>query len=112
MQIFFMYQYFIQGIIRKPEERMYWTTKEIFATPIFPKLITLRRYLYRICRHEKYDPHTHPNPKLNKIWPVKLYIKTFPHYTLYLKKLHIPEKDISVDESYCTKIDWNLVHRL
>jgi len=47
-------------------------TKEIFATPIFPKLMTLRRYLYikknlHFFDNEKYDPHTHPNPKLNKM---------------------------------------------
>lgn len=45
MQIFLCIN-IIQGILKKPEERMYWTTKDIFATPIFPKLMSLRRYLY------------------------------------------------------------------
>jgi len=43
--------------------------------------------------NEKYDPHTHSNPKLNKIWPV---------YETINKKfstLYIPKRDISIDES-------------
>ncbi|XP_046145951.1 piggyBac transposable element-derived protein 4-like [Osmia bicornis bicornis] len=33
----------LQGIVIKPEERMYWTTSELFETPIFSKLFPYRR---------------------------------------------------------------------
>lgn len=87
--------YIIQGIIKKPEERMYWTTKEIFNTPIFPKLMTLRRYLYiknnwHFLDKGKSDPHTCSNCKLNKMWPVYEAIKQ------KFSRLYIPERDVSI----------------
>lgn len=98
----------MQEIIRKPGERMFWTTREIFTTPIFPKLMSLRRYLHikknlHFSNNETYDPQTHPNPKLNKIWQI------YETINEKFSTLYIPERDISVDESlllYKGRLGW------
>lgn len=98
----------LQGIVSKPEERMYWTTSEVFETPIFSKLLTYRRYYdiqknLHFSNNEDYNPETHPQPKLNKIWPV------FDSINSKCSSLYIPERDISIDESlmlYKGRLSW------
>ncbi|CAK9813113.1 PiggyBac transposable element-derived protein 4 [Anthophora plagiata] len=87
---------------------MYWTTSEVFKTPIFSKLLTYRRYYYiqknlHFCNNKDYNPETHPQPKLNKIWPV------FESINNKCSSLYIPERDISIDESlmlYKGRLSW------
>ncbi|GLV38146.1 hypothetical protein CBL_10113 [Carabus blaptoides fortunei] len=69
---------------------MYWTTSEVFETPIFSKLFTYRRYYdiqknLHFSNNEDYNPETHPQPKLNKIWPV------FDSINSKCSSLYIPE---------------------
>lgn len=98
----------LQGIVNKPEERMYWTTSEVFETPIFSKLLPYRRYYdiqknLHFSNNEDYNPETHPQPKLNKIWPV------FESINNKCRSLYIPERDISIDESlmlYKGRLSW------
>ncbi|XP_067140272.1 piggyBac transposable element-derived protein 4-like isoform X1 [Centruroides vittatus] len=98
----------IQGIIHKPNENMYWTRNEIFLTPIFSKLMSRTRFLQiknnlHFSSHDNNDPTTHPNPKINKIWPIVTNLnKKCSH-------LYVPERDISVDESlmlYRGRLSW------
>lgn len=98
----------LQGIIQKPVERMYWTSSEIFETPIFSKLISFGRYCeikknLHFSDNENYNAETHPNPRLNKIWPV------FDYINKKCSSLYIPERDITIDESlmlYKGRLSW------
>ncbi|XP_035208278.1 piggyBac transposable element-derived protein 4-like [Stegodyphus dumicola] len=98
----------LQGIIRKPEIRMYWSKVEIFQSPIFPKLLSFRRYseikrYLHFSNNETYDAEIHPHPKLNKIWPV------FDHINKKCSSLYTPERDIRIDESlllYKGRMKW------
>ncbi|XP_067140274.1 piggyBac transposable element-derived protein 4-like isoform X2 [Centruroides vittatus] len=98
----------IQGIMRKPDERMYWTTNEIFLTPIFSKLMSRTRFLQiknnlHFSSHDNNDPITHSNPKINKIWPI------VTNLNKKFSDLYVPERDISVDESlmlYKGRLSW------
>ncbi|KAG8239463.1 hypothetical protein J437_LFUL019100 [Ladona fulva] len=88
----------LQSIIRKPDLEFYWSTRPILATSFFGQIMSycrfvkIRQYLH-FCDNEEYDPETHPNSKLNKIWPV--YQKLEEKF----KKLYMPERDITIDES-------------
>lgn len=104
----FLAIHILQGIIKKPEERMYWTSSEVFETPIFTKLMSYRRnyeikkYLH-FADNESYNPETHPQPKLNKIWPV------YENINHKCSSLYIPERDITIDESlilYKGRLAW------
>ncbi|XP_071053828.1 piggyBac transposable element-derived protein 4-like [Onthophagus taurus] len=98
----------LQGIVKKPQERMYWSTAEVFQTPIFSKLFTYQRF-YQIQRYlhfadnVTYNSATHPHPKLNKIWPV------YENLNGKFSSLYIPERDVSIDESlmmYKGRLSW------
>lgn len=98
----------LQGLIKKPEERMYWSSNEMWSTPIFPKLMNLRRYIsikrnLHFSNNETFDRNTHPNPKLCKIWPIYEIINN------KCSSLYIPERDITIDESlmlYKGRLGW------
>ena len=98
----------IQGILKLPVEKMYWTTSDIFSTPIFPKLMTSKRYFeikkkFHFYNNAEYNPELHPNPKLHKIWPV------FQHLNKKFSTLYIPEEDVTIDESlmlYKGRLGW------
>ncbi|XP_023238888.1 piggyBac transposable element-derived protein 4-like [Centruroides sculpturatus] len=88
----------LQGIIHKPDERMHWTTNETLETPIFRRIMARNRFLeikqnLHFSNNENYNPRTHPNPKLNKIWPV------VQNLCSKFSRLYVPERDIVVDES-------------
>lgn len=44
MMIFLIINILI-GLLKGPEEKMYWTTNEIFSMPIFPKWMSQKRYV-------------------------------------------------------------------
>lgn len=88
----------LQGIIKKPVERWFWSKRPILHTPIFGQIMTSQRYslLMKFLHFEDNDSFqagNHPNPKLRKIYDVhhKL-IKKF-------KCIYQPERDICIDES-------------
>lgn len=98
----------LQGITKKPTERMYWTSSETFETPIFAKLMSFRRYseiqmVLHFADNEAYDRNSHPQTKLNKIWPI------FENFNNKCGSLYIPERDITIDESlmlYKGRLSW------
>ncbi|KAG8239306.1 hypothetical protein J437_LFUL015082 [Ladona fulva] len=105
---FFLALVMLQSIIRKPDLEFYWSTRPILATPFFEQIMSYRRFVkirqhLHFCDNEEYDPETHPNSKLNKIWPV--YQKLEEKF----KKLYTPERDITIDESlllYKGRLGW------
>ncbi|GLV46255.1 hypothetical protein CBL_12332, partial [Carabus blaptoides fortunei] len=53
--------------------------------------------------NDDYDPRTHSNPKLNKIWPI------YQNLNEKCSNLYVPGRDISVDESlmlYKGRLGW------
>ncbi|XP_023230290.1 piggyBac transposable element-derived protein 4-like [Centruroides sculpturatus] len=88
----------MEGILYKPDEKMYWSRNELFLTPSFSKLMTKKKFLtikkyLHFADTDTFDPETHPNPKLNKIWPL------IEHLNFKFSTLYTPEEDITVDES-------------
>ncbi|KAF2893788.1 hypothetical protein ILUMI_12384 [Ignelater luminosus] len=78
----------LQSIVRKPEMRHYWSKNPILETPFFLNT---------------YNPATHPNPKLNKIFPI------YERLVERFQNLCVPEKNITIDESlllYKGRLGW------
>ncbi|XP_067125019.1 piggyBac transposable element-derived protein 4-like [Centruroides vittatus] len=98
----------LQGIVKKPDERMYWSTNDLFFTPIFPKLMTKNRFAeikqnLHFADNASFDSSTHPAPKLNKILAIVNNLNS------KFSRLYEPERDITVDESlllFKGRISW------
>ncbi|XP_023219038.1 piggyBac transposable element-derived protein 4-like [Centruroides sculpturatus] len=98
----------LQGIIKKPEERMYWTKDAKLHTPFFGRVISRNRFRnikknLHFISNDSYNPDTHPNPKLHKIWPIIVDLNS------KFSRFYIPERDISIDESlllYKGRLSW------
>lgn len=88
----------LKGIVKKEDERMYWSKNPTIATPFFAKAITYQRFslikqYLRFASNEDFDLHTHPHAKLCKIWPFyeKMVAKFQTNYT--------PEKFVTIEEN-------------
>ncbi|XP_023210227.1 piggyBac transposable element-derived protein 4-like [Centruroides sculpturatus] len=88
----------LQGLLYKPSVKMYWSRNDLINTPIFGKLMTKSRYMdikknLHFADSTTYNPETHENPKLWKIWPV------VKNLNLKFSSFYTPEQNVSVDES-------------
>ncbi|KAF2879502.1 hypothetical protein ILUMI_26671 [Ignelater luminosus] len=77
-------------------------------TPFFAKCMSrnrfdqIKKYLHFVD-DETYNPATHPNPKLNKIFPI------YERLVERFQNLCVPEKNITIDESlllYKGRLGW------
>lgn len=98
----------LQSVVKKPCLQDYWTKNHILATPFFrqamsyKRFIAIKQYLH-FSNNADYDAENHPNPKLNKIWPV--YSKLSQKFS----SLYTPERDVTIDESlllYKGRLGW------
>jgi len=98
----------LQSIVVKPQEQLYWSKNPIISTPFFSKLISRRRFLLlkkylHFANNEEFNPDTHPNPKLNKIWPI------FTYLNKKFQEAYTPQRDVTIDESlmlYKGRLGW------
>lgn len=98
----------LQSIVKKPDMKLYWSNNPMLATPFFPQTMTCRRFHHikqflHFEDNDSYDPQTHPNPKLNKIWPI--YTKLVTNF----RSMCTPEQNITIDESlllYKGRLGW------
>ncbi|XP_054720540.1 piggyBac transposable element-derived protein 4-like [Uloborus diversus] len=85
----------LQGIIKKPQKKMYWTKTEVLETPFFGKIMTEKRFslLMKFLHFEDKNTENEEQVKLKKIWPVVQMLTTrfCSSYSL--------ERDICIDES-------------
>ncbi|KAM5191663.1 LOW QUALITY PROTEIN: piggyBac transposable element-derived protein 4-like [Mantella aurantiaca] len=98
----------LQGVVKKPLQKWYWSTNKLLETPFFGTVMTEYRFsLIMKCLHfsnnQEFDETTHPTPKLRKIWEVfQMVVKNF-------QQTYVPERDISIDESlmaYKGRLSW------
>ncbi|KAM5148076.1 uncharacterized protein ACMZJ9_011736 [Mantella aurantiaca] len=88
----------LQGVVRKPLQKWYWSTNKLLETPFFGTVMTEYRFslimkFLHFTNNEEFDETTHPAPKLRKIWEVfQMVVKNF-------QQTYVPERDISIDES-------------
>lgn len=98
----------LQSIVSLPEQKLFWSKNPLLQVPIFPKIISYRRFLLlkkflHFSDNASYEPASHPCPKLNKIWPV---VKDLNEK---FKKCYTPDRDITIDESlmlYKGRLGW------
>lgn len=88
----------LQGVVKKPEMEQYWSKNPIIMTPFFLQAMSFRRFkqikqFLHFSNNAEYNPQTHPNPKLNKIWPILEKLNS-----LFQKSL-TPDRDVTIDES-------------
>lgn len=88
----------LQGVIQKPDMKLFWSKNPLLMTPFFLQAMSHRRFkqikqFLHFSNNNEYNPRTHPNPKLNKIWPILINLKE------KFKSSVTPERDITVDES-------------
>ncbi|KAM5165143.1 piggyBac transposable element-derived protein 4-like [Mantella aurantiaca] len=98
----------LQGVVKKPLQKWYWSTNKLLETPFFGTVMTEYRFslimkFLHFTNNEEFDETTHPAPKLKKIWEVfQMVVKNF-------KQTYVPERDISIDESlmaYKGRFSW------
>lgn len=98
----------LQGVVNKPEVEQFWSKNPMIVTPFFPQTMAWRRFkqikqYLHFSNNAEYDPNNHPQPKLNKIWPVYDKLNTI------FKTTVIPDKYITIDESlllYKGRLSW------
>ena len=88
----------LMGIVKLPQEEMNWSKDELYERPIFQKLMSLKRWrkikqYMHFTNNESFDPDTHPNSKLYKIYEVNSL------FTENIIKCYTPNQDLSIDES-------------
>lgn len=89
----------LQGIVQKPNERMYWSRNRLIETTAFGEIMPRNRFQLIMRMLHFVDNATieilegHPQPHLRKIWPV--YQELLTKY----RTLYVLERDVSVDES-------------
>lgn len=97
-----------QSIIRKPDEKLYWTKNKILHTSFFRETMPSQRFLkikqyLHFSNNEEFDAATHPSPKLYKLWPI------YQNLVQKFKSVYTPEKNIAIDESlllYKGRLGW------
>lgn len=99
---------FLQSIVKKPEQHLYWSRRQSINTPQFSKIMPRDRF-YLLMRNlhfvdnNTYDPSTHPCSKLWKIYDV------IEHFRKKFCEILNPEEQLSVDESlmlYKGRLSW------
>lgn len=90
----------LMGIVYKPSLPLYWSTDELYYTPIFSKVMTRDRfYLLQKFLHFNnnldpgYDPNDDERDRLHKVRPFIEMIQE------RCRKVYYPGKHLSVDES-------------
>lgn len=107
MRIFFAVT-MTMSIVQKPEEKLYWTRRPSIFTPFYAKLMSHRKFSFikkylHFANNATYDPAIHPQPKLNKIWPV------YFHLNRKFQEAYTPQQHITIDESlmlYKGRLGW------
>ncbi|KAM5148797.1 piggyBac transposable element-derived protein 4-like [Mantella aurantiaca] len=98
----------LQGVVKKPLQKWYWSTNKLLETPFFGTVMTEYRFslimkFLHFTNNEEFDETTHPAPKLKKIWEVfQMVVKNF-------QQTYVPKRDISIDESlmaYKGRLSW------
>ena len=90
----------LMGIVYKPRMTLYWSTDEIFSTPIFSQVISRNRFflLLKFLHFSNnddpsFDPKDENRDRLHKVRPLINMIRQ------RCKKIYYPGKNLSVDES-------------
>jgi len=85
---------FVTGIVRKPKLELYWSTRGIFQTPIFPQTMSRNRFqLIRRCLYFNDNNAAETNEDcLYKIRTVlEIVVNNF-------RTNYVPDREISLDE--------------
>ncbi|CAH1963442.1 unnamed protein product [Acanthoscelides obtectus] len=88
--------------------KQYWSKNPLLLTPFFAKCLSNKRFEavmsnLHFADNETFDAEHHPNPKLNKIWPI--YDKLVNTFRVTVT----PEKHVAIDESillYKGRLGW------
>lgn len=90
----------LMGIIHKPSIPMYWSTTDIFYTPVFSKIMTRTRFQlllkflhFNDNQDPNYDPNSDDRDRLHKLRPLIELIRQ------QCKNVFYPGRNLSVDES-------------
>ena len=90
----------LMGIIYKPSIPMYWSTTDIFHTPVFSKIMTRTRFQlllkflhFNDNQDPNYDPNSDDRDRLHKLRPLIELIRQ------RCKNVFYPGRNLSVDES-------------
>lgn len=84
-----------QGIVRKPSEDMYWSTRYSLSTPFVGEVMSHSRFvlLMRYLHLTTFVAERHEQPRLKKVFEIfKLLCQSF-------QSVYCPDRDISIDES-------------
>lgn len=84
------------SLVRKPEEKLYWTKKHSVHTPFFAKVMSHRRYAtikkFLHFSNDTCDPVARSQPRLDEIWPVH------SHLNEKFREAYVPQRLVTIDE--------------
>lgn len=88
---------FLQGIVQKPTNEMFFSRKPLLKTPIFYETMSHKRFFLLLKylhfrNNEDFNPRT-DNARIYKIQPV------LNHLLAKFQECYVPDRDVSVDES-------------
>ena len=90
----------LMGIIYKPQLHMYWSTKELYSTPVFSELMTRNRFDiittfldFNDNNNPDYDPASEDRDRLYKVRPLIAMLRE------RFRLIYSPGRDLRVDES-------------
>ena len=88
---------FLMGIVHKPRMSMYWSSDDVYSTPIFAQLISRDRFLlilrfFHLCNNEAVVA-TNPPDRLYKIRQLSEMIER------RCEEVYYPKRELCVDES-------------
>ncbi|GFX52310.1 piggyBac transposable element-derived protein 4 [Trichonephila clavipes] len=100
----------LQGVIKKPEQKHYWSKRQTLSTPIFAKVIGRNRFLLlmkflHFTNNEEFNKDRHLWPKLNKIY------ERMEHLQRKFREVYIPGENLSLDESlmkFKDRLKWKM----
>jgi len=84
---------FVTGIVRKPKLELYWSTREIFQTQIFPQTMSRNRFQL-IQRYLPFNDNKAAGTNKDRLYKIRTILDIVNNF----RTNYIPDREISLDE--------------
>jgi len=84
---------FVTGIVRKPKLELYWSTRRIFQTPIFPQTMSRNRFQL-IQRYLHFSDNNAAGTNEDRLYEIRTILDVVSNF----RTNYITDREISLDE--------------
>src|SRR5215813_4461008 len=85
---------FVTGIVRKPKLELYWSTRGIFQTPVFPQTMSRNRFQL-IQRYLHFNDNNAAGTNEDRLYKIHTILDIVVNN---FRNNYIPDREISLDE--------------